>query len=36
MVSGKVESAGHYSQSDVVRKAYINGYVYRRIERYLR
>ena len=36
MMDGKVESAGHYSQSDVVRKAYINGYVYRRIERYLR
>ena len=36
MMDGKVESAGHYNQSDVVRKAYVNGYVYRRIERYLR
>ena len=36
VVDGKTEATGHYSQSEVMRKAYVNGYVYQRIEQYVR
>ena len=36
VVDGKTESSGHYSQSEVMRKAYINGYVYQKLEQYVR
>ena len=36
VVDGKTEVTGHYSQSEVMRKAYVNGYVYQRIEQYVR
>lgn len=36
VVDGKTEASGHYSQSEVMRKAYVNGYVYQRLEQYVR
>lgn len=36
VVDGKTESSGHYSQSEVMRKAYVNGYVYQKLEQYVR
>lgn len=36
IMDGTIESSGHYSQSEVMRKAYIDGYAYRELERYLR
>ena len=36
IIDGTVESSGHYSNSEVMRKAYINGYVYRMMEKYVR
>ncbi len=36
VVDGKTEASGHYSQQEVMRKAYVNGYVYRRLEKYVR
>nr|MCR4877800.1 hypothetical protein [Bacteroidales bacterium] len=36
IIDGTVESSAHFSQSEVMRKAYINGFVYRELERYLR
>ena len=36
IIDGTVESSGHYSHSEVMRKAYINGYVYRMMEKYVR
>ena len=36
VVDGTTECSDHYSHSEVMRKAYINGYVYQRLERYVR
>ena len=36
VVDGKTEVSSHYSQTDVMRKAYVNGYVYQRLEQYVR
>ena len=36
VVDGKTEVSSHYSQSEVMRKAYVNGYVYQRLEQYVR
>ena len=36
VVDGKTEVSGHYSKSEVMRKAYVNGYVYQRLEQYVR
>ena len=36
VVDGKTEASGHYSKSEVMRKAYVNGYVYQRLEQYVR
>lgn len=36
IIDGTVESSGQYSNSEVMRKAYINGYVYRMVEKYVR
>jgi hypothetical protein len=36
VVDGTTEASGHYSQSEVMRKAYVNGYVYQRLEKYVR
>lgn len=36
IVDGQIESNGHFSQSEVMRKAYIHGYAYQELERYLR
>ena len=36
VMDGTVESSTHFSQGEVMRKAYINGFVYRELERYLR
>ncbi len=36
IMDGQIESAKHFSQGEVMRKAYINGFVYREVERYLR
>lgn len=35
IIDGTVESSGHYSNSEVMRKAYINGFVYRKVEKYV-
>lgn len=34
--TGQTEASGHYSQSEVMGKAYVNGYVYRKLEQYVR
>ena len=36
IMDGTIESSSHYSQAEVMRKAYIDGYAYRELERYLR
>lgn len=36
MVDGKTEVSDHFSKSEVMRKAYVNGYVYQRLEQYVR
>ena len=36
VVDGKTESSGHFSNSEVMRKAYINGYVYQQVEDYVK
>ena len=36
VVDGKTEVSGHYSNAEVMGKAYINGYVYQRLEQYVR
>lgn len=36
IIDGTVEVSGHYSNSEVMRKAYINGYSYRMMEKYVR
>ena len=36
MVDGKTEISDHFSKSEVMRKAYVNGYVYHRLEQYVR
>jgi hypothetical protein len=36
VVDSKTEVSGQYSRSEVMRKAYINGYVYQRLEQYVR
>ena len=36
IIDGTVESSGHYSQSEVMRKAYVNGYTYRKVEDYVK
>ncbi len=36
VVDGKTETVSHYSQSEVMRKAYVNGYVYRKTEEYVK
>lgn len=35
IIDGTVESSGQYSNSEVMRKAYINGYTYRKVEDYV-
>ncbi len=36
VIDGTTECSDHYSHSEVMRKAYINGFVYQRLERYVR
>jgi hypothetical protein len=36
VVDGKTEVADHYSKSEVMRKAYVNGYTYRKVEDYVK
>ena len=36
IIDGTVESSGHYSNSEVMRKAYVNGYTYRKVEDYVK
>ena len=36
VVDGTTEASGHYSRQEVMRKAYVNGYVYQRLEQYVR
>ncbi len=36
IIDGTIESSSRFSESEVMRKAYINGFVYRELERYLR
>ncbi len=36
VVDGKTEASGRYSKSEVMGKAYINGYVYQKLEQYVR
>ena len=36
VIDGKTEASGHYSNSEVMRKAYINGYVYQQVEDYVK
>ena len=36
VVDGKTEVSGHYSNAEVMGKAYVNGYVYQRLEQYVR
>lgn len=36
IATGQTEVASHYTQSQVMRKAYINGFVYRMIEKYIK
>lgn len=36
VVDGKTEVSDHYSNSEVMRKAYINGYVYQKVEDYVK
>lgn len=36
VADGTTEAASHYSRQEVMRKAYINGYVYQRLEQYVR
>jgi predicted Zn-dependent protease len=36
VVDGKTEVSSHYSQSEVMRKAYVNGYVYQKVENYVK
>ena len=35
VVDGKTEASGRYSKSEVMGKAYINGYVYQKLEQYV-
>ncbi|MDD6185208.1 MAG: M48 family metalloprotease [Bacteroidales bacterium] len=36
VVDGKTEVSSHYSKSEVMRKAYVNGYVYQKVEDYVK
>ena len=36
VADGTTVAASHYSRQEVMRKAYINGYVYQRLEQYVR